>query len=153
VLLANERFGNFALPGLRALVEAHRARWGISPKITADDDGRSRLAIRLSLWGRRAHAVHLPAARCFEGRLATGDLMKVAGAIVGDGCLQRAVHSVPCCVRAEAGNTADCRGLVNLEIALAESADRDGRRAYCDGNCIPNITARLRALGARQVDS
>lgn len=151
--MANERFDNFAFTRLRALVEAHCARWGISPKTTVDDDGRSRLALRLSLWGRQLHARHLPAVPCFECRLATGDLMKVAGAIVGDGCIQRAVHTLPCCIRAEAGTPPDSRGLVNVEIALAESADRDGRRTYCDGNCIPDIRARLRALGAKQVDS
>lgn len=151
--MVNDRFDNFAFTRLRALVEAHRARWGISPKTTVDDDGRSRLALRLSLWGRHAHATHRPEARCFECRLASGDLMKVAGAIVGDGCFQRAIHAVPCCIRAEAEATPDRRGLVNVEIALAESADRDGRRTYCDGNCIPDITARLRALGAKQVDS
>ena len=73
-------------------------------------------------------------------------LLAVAGAIVGDGCIQRAVHTVPCCIRAEAGTTPDIRGLVNVEIALAESADRDGRRMLPEFSSVPT-TLRGRPAG------
>jgi len=146
-------FDNFAFSRLRVLVEVHRTRWGITPTMTPSEDGRSRLAVLLSLRGRHAHATPVPVALCFECRLATTDLMKVAAAIVGDGCPQRDAYTTPCCVRAKCGAAPESHGMVNVEIQLAEEGKKDGGRAFCDADCIASITARLRALGARQADS
>jgi hypothetical protein len=148
-----QEFDNFAFSRLRALVEVHRTRWGISPSLNVDEDGRSRPAVRLSLRGGHAHAAPIPVALCFECRLATSDLMKIAESIVGAGCPLRADYSSPCCVRAERTAAPGGQGVINVEIQLAEDGGPDGRRTFCDANCVSKITARLRALGARQVDS
>lgn len=148
-----QEFDDFAFSRLRALVEVHRTRWGISPSLNVGEDGRSFLAVRVSLRGRHAHASPNSGAPCFECRLSTSDLMKIAESIVGAGCPLRDDYASPCCVRAERAAAPGDQGVINVEIQLAEDGGPDGRRTFCDANCVSRITARLRALGARQVDS
>lgn len=148
-----QEFDNFVFSRLRALVEVHHTRWGISPSLNVGEDGRSRPAVRLSLRGRHAHAAPISVAPCFECRLAASDLMKIVEAIVGDGCPLRAEYVTPCCVRAERAAAPGSQSVIDVEIQLAEEESPVGGRAFCDANCVPNITARLRSLGARQVDS